>query len=219
MTRNKDWEQKRRGRQKSGSLPDRKCYLIVTNGHTEEAYFKHYRISTGPIVKIEKRAGIDPRRLVERAIAIRDTLAKQQDFDLQNDETWIVLDRDVNSADGTNKGRFNEALQIAKNSDIMVAYSNDAFELWFVLHYQDLATPTHRTALFALLEKHRGKKYQKGKGVDLYDELKPFRMDAMRRAKKQHERMKNQSPESANPCTTVYVLVEKLMNDPSFKDC
>lgn len=210
------WEQKRRGRS-FGSLPERKCYLIVTNGVTEAVYLKHYRIPTGPIVKICKNVGVDPRKLVKRAILERDVMIRRQDFDIKNDETWVVLDRDANDADSQNKGRFNEALQIAANNDILVAYSNDAFELWFVLHYQDLATPTHRNDLFSLLEKHRGKKYEKGKRIDLYEELRPLRDNAMRRAAKLHRDAAGKTPESSNPCTTVYLLLERLMADPEFR--
>lgn len=213
----KGWEQKQKGRRRSEALMDRKRYLIVSNGLTEKVYLKHYRISTGPIIKIREKSGIDPRKLVEQAIRIRDDMARTQDFDLNNDETWAVFDRDINKADTKNKGQFNEALQIAKNNNVMVGYSNDAFELWFVLHYQDLATATHRKDLFSLLEKHRGKKYKKGGGTDLYEEIKSFRSDAIKRAKTLHERMSEVSPVDANPSTTIYVLLERIMADPSFK--
>jgi hypothetical protein len=213
----KSWEQKRRSDRHYSRLPQRKCYLIVTNGVTEAVYLKHYRISTGPIVKICKRVGVDPRKLVEKAILERDALIRQQDFDMGNDETWVVLDRDTNPADSKNKGQFNEALQIAQNNGLLVAYSNDAFELWFVLHYQDVTRSTHRNELYVLLEKHRGKKYEKGRRVDLYEELKPLRDDAMRRAAQLHKGVGEKAPEASNPCTTIYLLIEKLMSDPGFR--
>ncbi len=53
---------------------------------------------------------------------------------------WIVIDRDREyGGGGHTKENFEEALKNAKNSrkdlHIDVAYSNDSFELWYLLHF------------------------------------------------------------------------------------
>ncbi|CAA6819702.1 MAG: RloB-like protein, partial [uncultured Sulfurovum sp.] len=58
------------------------------------------------------------------------------------DHKWIVIDRDrerVNGG-GHSKEEFNNALKNAKNNrsnlNVEVAYSNDCFELWYLLHFE-----------------------------------------------------------------------------------
>jgi len=51
---------------------------------------------------------------------------------------WIVIDRDIARVNGGghSKEDFNRALQKAKKEKVQVAYSNDSFELWYLLHFE-----------------------------------------------------------------------------------
>lgn len=56
-------------------------------------------------------------------------------------ELWCVFDRDIESnpleiAEKDNE--FNLSLSLAEKSDINVAWSNDAFELWILLHLMEI---------------------------------------------------------------------------------
>ena len=162
----------KRNRSKKILLP-RKRYLICTEGNSESIYFAHYRSSTGPII-IPLDKSDHKISLVKKAMEERNTRTQNEEFDKEIDETWVVLDRDANPVNRSDKSHFNEALRLAKKHGIFIAYSNDAFELWFILHYQDLWANTHRDQLYKLLSKLRGKKYEKAE--DLYGEIKPFQV-------------------------------------------
>lgn len=62
--------------------------------------------------------------MVRRAIEIRQTSL------LPFDIVWCVFDRDNFPAQN-----FNNAFEIARHNDINIAYSNEAFELWYFLHF------------------------------------------------------------------------------------
>lgn len=56
-------------------------------------------------------------------------------------ELWCVYDRDIesNPAEIAEKdSEFNLSISLAQQNDINVAWSNDAFELWILLHLMDI---------------------------------------------------------------------------------
>ena len=204
-------------RRKSANREPRKTFLIVTEGATEEQYFKKFRRQPGPIVLVKD--GKDSKRsLVESAIAERELRVKNQDYLPEVDETWVVMDRDIDMGNKHDLDNFNQALQLADNENINVAWSNDAFELWLLLHFQDVEASMHRTQLNELLSKHIGKKYEKAKGDEMFDATKDFRDDAIRRSERMLKDMETIHPSSANPCTTVHLLVVRLVTHPGFRE-
>lgn len=219
MSRNKNLQPWQR-RQKRGRLVDRLAprplYLIVTNGDTEATYFRHYRTPTGPKIVTVKKS-IHHSALVDRAIEERSKLIDQGKYDSDLDETWLVIDRDFNPANKRDGQSFNEALKQAKSKRVRVAFSNDAFELWFVLHFQDLTRHTSRVDLNKLLTKHLGRPYHKGSREDLYPFLVGDREKALDRAAALY-RKAGAAAGNINPATAVHLLVEKLINDPGFRE-
>lgn len=59
-------------------------------------------------------------------------------------QVWCVFDRDIEETTSREEGlgniSFNEAIEIAKRNGIKVAWSNDAFELWILLHFEEVDT-------------------------------------------------------------------------------
>lgn len=139
---------------------------------------------------------------------------------------WIVIDRDIQRVNGGghSKEDFNLALQQAKKEKVEVAYSNDAFELWYLLHFDYIATALLRDEINKRLIKklkeknpHKFAKMNKEniKQVNctklIFDELQPLQEVAMRNAKKLLESYGiDYTPEKNNPSTTVHKLVEIL---------
>lgn len=207
------WQVREKRKRSKQILPPRKRYLICTEGKSEAIYFAHYKSFTGPVV-ISLDKSDHKVSLVKKTIEERNIRIQTGDFDEEIDEVWVVLDRDADPSNRLDKSHFNQALNLAEKNGVFIAYSNDAFELWFILHYQDLWASTHREQLFKMLAKHRGKKYEKTE--DLYGEVKQFRSKAIQRAasllKPKHR------PESANPSTTVHKLVAKLISEPGFRE-
>lgn len=119
---------------------------------------------------------------------------------------WCVFDRDL-KRENNNQQNFNAAITLAKNNNINLAISNDAFELWFLLHYEYYSSCTHRNELIKKLEDRLGAKYQKN-SYDMYEKLIDKQSDAIKRAKNLWDNCCQDH--NVNPSTTVFELVEML---------
>jgi len=182
----------------------RKRFLIVCEGEkTEPNYFLSFRV---PREVIDVRGiGANTISLVKEAIKIRD---KNGDYD----EVWCVFDRDSFPIQN-----FNAAIDCAKDNDIEVAYSNETFEIWYLLHfdYRDTAMSRseYETALTERLRKldfiSDNQKYRKNSET-MYDDLYSFQKQAIKRAEKLLEQYQPIDPARNNPSTTVHLLVKEL---------
>lgn len=170
--------------------------LIVCGGKTEELYFKKFRADLGKIVVKPILNSESPKRIVERTIKEKNKAIYIQ--------TWAVFDKD-DFLD------FDEAIQLARKNNINVAFSNQAFELWFLLHFKYIEHNMHRNKYQAEIEKFTGKSYSKVNEY-MYDTLKSRMDDAISNAKKVHQKhnLEGNSPSNWESCTTVYTLVEQL---------
>lgn len=110
------------------SLEERPRILIVCQGKkTETSYFEQFEyvsaiIKTVPVAK-------DPVSLVEAAIQLRD---EAKDAKKPYAQVWCVFDKDDSPAE-----QFNSAISRAHGQKLRVAYSNQAFEFWLLLHFED----------------------------------------------------------------------------------
>lgn len=203
------------GKRPSGVRDERKFYLIVTEGKTEEQYFTHFRSTTGPrILSVDKQ---DSKvSLVKKAIVLRDQLKKEDSY-IGGDETWVVFDRDVDKKKSNDQATFNQALELAKNNGIEVAYSNDSFELWFLLHFQVVSTAIHRKDIGTKLKKYLTS-YKHGD--DVFDQIKDKYTEGVKRAKQMLKSANDAGtqPVDANPSTTVHLLTDKLLKDSDQQD-
>lgn len=107
--------------------PEGQRILIVCEGlNTEPDYFRqfrqHFRLSAAEIVEVGG-AG-DTIRVVERA--------KRENKEGRFDQTWVVFDKDDFPSD-----YFDNAIHMADASGFGLAYSNQAFEYWLLLHFEN----------------------------------------------------------------------------------
>lgn len=104
-----------------------------------------------------------------------------------------------------------EALEKARRHGINVAFSNESFELWYVLHYSYLDTKVARSAYVDMLTKFMGKPYQKN-DESMYQSLLKNQHLAIERAKtlKREMLLPGACEHDNYPYTTVYDLVERL---------
>ncbi|MBC8630497.1 RloB domain-containing protein [[Eubacterium] tenue] len=186
---------KRRNREQK---TQKNTILIVCGGSTEELYFKKFRSDLGKIVVKPILNNESPRRIVERAIKERD---KGKDTYIQ---TWCVFDKDDFSD-------FDDAIQLARKNNIEVAFSNQAFELWFILHFKYVAHSMHRDKYKLEIKSLTGEDYSKTNDK-MYDLLKNKMDQAITNAKKGHQThsLENEKYSTWESCTTVYRLVEEL---------
>ena len=104
-------------------LDEKPLILIVCEGvNTEPSYFKQFRIASAIIEPVGE--GYNTISLVKRAMKF----AKQKKYD----QVWCVFDKD-----DFKDNDFNEAIRIAQTQNFGIAYSNQSFEYWLILHFDD----------------------------------------------------------------------------------
>ena len=115
--------------------------LIVCDGqNTEPSYFNQFRLASARVIAVGE--GNNTTSTVQQAIQ----LSRQQQYD----QVWCVFDRDSFPANN-----FNNAIARAEAHGLQVAYSNQAFEYWLLLHFENHdGHPMPRTDYMARLNAH-----------------------------------------------------------------
>ena len=104
-------------------LIEKPTIIIVCEGkNTEPSYFNKFRLSTATIKPVGE--GFNTISLVKRAMQI----ASNGNYE----QVWCVFDKDDFSDID-----FNNAIILAESVGYGVAYSNQAFEYWILLHFND----------------------------------------------------------------------------------
>lgn len=200
--------------------PPRRYYLIVCEGEkTEPNYFE----------ALKKRL---PKDMVKR-ICIKgegkNTLSLIGSAEKEVEKryltnlppfyhVWLVFDRDsFPESDFNDTIRKSTQKTRPQKQYWHCAWSNEAFELWYLLHFDAHVSPISRQAYQAKLESCLKKigvnrKYKKN-AIDMYEILEELQQNAIKNAeitlKKQQER---EIPFSQmNPATTVHNLVKELI--------
>lgn len=173
----------------------RQRFLIVCEGErTEPGYFRGFR-APGLVMDI-RGLGVNTIQLVERA----QELASEQGYD----QVWCVFDRDSFPA-----GDFNRAIVLAASHGIHVAYSNQAFELWYLLHFNFYATAMLRADYVRKLSELLGHPYTKN-SPSIFRELLSEQATATKHARQLLQQYPTDNPAQNDPSTTVHLLVEQL---------
>ena len=190
------------GKRKTIQRLPKKVLIVCEGEKTEPNYFRSFSINKELIDVEVLGAGKNTDSLVEYVIELKNKSEKRNN---QYSHIWCVFDRDSFSAQ-----QFNRALQIAQNHGIKVAYSNEAFEVWYILHFEYCQTGLNRSMYEAKLTKLLGSKYLKN-DTAMYAKLLDKQLNAVRWAKMLIENYgEKHNPEKHNPCTKVYELVEFL---------
>lgn len=123
------------------------------------------------------------------------------------DQCWVVFDKD----DFPDKD-FNQAIQLAEKNGFRVAYSNQAFEYWFLLHYNLYTGAIHRNQYKDILSKLIGISYVKTEGFGslMYNLLLNRQQQAINNAEKVLADISHGNPAKEESSTTVQKLVLEL---------
>ena len=214
---NKPWAQRASTQRNTRiEVSVKKIFIIYCEGeNTEPEYFRSFPVNTETKVEV---VGLGRSRLSLVKYILK--LAKENEY-LQGQSNydpdrmiWSVFDMDTKGQEGENLD-FNQAITLAKEEGLEVAYSNDSFELWFFLHFQYTDNLLHRTHYFEFLSQKFNINYEKdGKTKEfsqsLYSLLLPFQESALKYAEKLHKSHKGKDYCDRNPCTTVYRLIKRL---------
>lgn len=194
----------------------RNLFRIYCEGeNTEPEYFKSFPVNTE--TKIEAIGlGRSKTALVEKAIELfsQDKLLSGQDNFDEDRQLWVVFDYDVRGIDREAQD-YNRAIELSRHHGIQVAYSNDSFELWFVLHFQYHEAAVTRTEYYQILSEKLNCNYQEeGKTREftqsLYLILFLGQTAAIQNATRLFEQKTELMYSDQNPCTTVFKLVTEL---------
>ncbi|MEL6603094.1 MAG: RloB family protein [Cyanobacteria bacterium J06614_10] len=182
-------------RRKVDNREIRQRFLIVCEGvETEPNYFKRFRVPK--LVVDAKGLGVNPSQLVDKAKDLR----KKDEYD----QVWCVFDRD-----SFPEQDFNNAVKNALEEKFRVAYSNEAFEVWYILHFQYLNTGIDRRQYKQKLTQLLGFEYEKNSDL-MYESLLDRQQVAIKNSTKLLEEYEPHNPAKNNPSTTVHLLVEEL---------
>ena len=192
--------QKKRTIKKTKSI-SKKVLIACEDTKSSRFYFtrmiKDYGLR-GQVV-FAKHIGTNPMKVLE---AIKIHLLKDSSFD----EKWIVIDKDSYS-----KSEFNGTIASAKALDINVAYSNEAYELWILLHFKDQKAYINRLQLNKELKDLVD--YEKNNEF-IYEIIKSKQNEAIKRSKNLIKFFMDingtSNPFDDNPSNTIYKLVESL---------
>jgi hypothetical protein len=187
---------------------ERQRVLIVCEGEkTEPNYFESFKHDLPPhVVQLDVYGeGANTLSLIKRAQNIRD---KRVFGDYPFDQVWVVFDRDsFDPAD------FDNAIHKADSDGMRCAWSNEAFELWYILHFEFRNTGMCRTEYQGRLDTFLGETYRKN-APDMYQKLSRLgnQIQAVAWAKTLHNEFQATGipPSRSNPSTTVFQLVEQL---------
>ena len=203
---------------KEGVKDLRVYFLIVCEGEkTEPNYFKSFPQKVGTTVYdlTFDGGGISTTKVVEKAIELRNKSIQKYD------RVWAVFDRD-----SFKPNLFNGAIAKAMANDIGCAWSNEAFELWYLLHFYNRVTAMHRDEYKRAIERainekivisSKSKKQEifkyKKNATDMYATLIKYghQEQAIHWSKELTKQHVGSNFASHNPCTTVYQLVEELI--------
>lgn len=175
----------------------RNTFMIYTEGQTEEGYFKKFKVRCKTI------PGGNALHIVEEAIIQKKRLKKTFD------EYWIVFDQDA-----TTKNDFLKAISLAKENGMKVAYSCQAFEVWWLFHFVEIAAPVQRKDYEKKLKKYLPNYKQREKGLSqgerMWLQLNKLKEIGIANAKKAHGKFPQPELAFGQSVTTVYELVELL---------
>ena len=181
----------------------KQSFLIVCEGaKTEPDYFKAFRMTAATVKTVGQ--AMNTMTLVSKAISIREADQRRKKV---YDQCWVVFDKDDFPAKD-----FNQAIQFAEKNGFRVAYSNQAFEYWFLLHYNLYTGAIHRNQYKDMLTKLTGIPYSKseGYGAVMYNLLLSRQQQAINNAETVLAEISHGNPAEEESSTTVQRLVIEL---------
>jgi hypothetical protein len=202
------------------NIPKRRFYLIVCEGEkTEPNYFESLKnaLPKGVLSVYDFKidgTGYNTESLVKKAIELKTTWENQLGG-RKIDKLWVVFDKD-----SFKPKAFNTAIEMCLNNAPIVeaAWTNEAFELWYLLHFHFYNTGISRKQYQGLIEgnfKKQGLKDYKYKknSPDMFKLLDMYgsREDAIKNAHNL-EKMYDGRTDFANqnPRTMVHKMIKEL---------
>lgn len=112
--------------------------VVCEDQNTEPTYIRTFEHLFPEHTLYLKVAGVgkDPLGVVLSAVEKCKELSGFTKRDI--DEVWVVFDKDDADLNQTRIDRFNSAFTIANKNNFKIAWSNEVFELWLLLHFVEV---------------------------------------------------------------------------------
>jgi hypothetical protein len=203
---------------KEPSINEKPSILIYCEGkNTEPSYFNQFRLPSLDIKSFGE--GKNTLSLVKRAIQLSEEKAY--------DQIWCVFDADPKPDNPNQAKNFNRAIELANKNKFGIAYSNQAFEYWIILHFDDHQGGKMDRKLYDEKINHLLEPYKltyEGKDCKIITEAifeiltgvdektkKERTILAIDRAKRNYELFDHSNPAAEESSTTVFRLVDELL--------
>ncbi len=190
---------------------------IFVWSHTKKAeieYFQEFKnyLKT-PLLMPEKEICWTPQELIENVIAWKGKKISEED----RDQVWCIFD--IDDFYKKDKEGFMKAVANADKNNIKIAYINECFELWILLHFEKPTSPIQRGDE---IEKKIIQAYKKNglgqfeKNQDVFQNLLYLQPEAIKNAKKllpvEYGKINWRQAMSigGNPSTSLHFLVEGI---------
>ncbi len=171
-------------------------FLIVCEGvKTEKLYFEAFKVPKDVRSIQVVGTGRNTVSVVQEAIKLKNG----QDYD----QVWCVFDVEEYAPEAVH-----QAIRLAKKNGIHVACSNQAFELWYLLHFSYFNTATDRPQYYKKLSESLRFPYEKN--ICIYKDLIERQAFALANARRLLQEYHPHDPARNNPSTTVHRLVQEL---------
>lgn len=201
MAGRKPWEKGGTIRPRN-ARPRRRVLIVCEDEKSSRDYFQSFDPSRSEVVAVG--TGMNTLSLVEEAIALRN---RAQRDDASYASVWCVFDRDSFPVQS-----YQQAFERAHYEGLRVAWANEAFELWYLLHFNYLDSALSRDRYAEKLAPLLGIAYKKA-DASMYAHLETRQPMALRNAHRLERHWADlgvNNPERHNPSTGVHKLVEHL---------
>ena len=181
-----------------GNRPLRRFLILCEDTKSAVLYLKRFPVDER-VVRVEcVGTGMNTDSLMEEAIR-RKERARAEGAPFR--DIWVVFDRDSFPAEN-----FDRAFDLVRgHPEITACWSNECFEVWYLLHFGFHQTAIGRVDLCRKLSDFLGKAYDKGDAT-IYDALSHKIEDALRNA----DRLALCNLRKDNPSTKVHRLIREL---------
>ncbi|MBF0275208.1 MAG: RloB domain-containing protein [Nitrospinae bacterium] len=199
------WKRKRRNdlRRKTGwrGKPLQRFLVVCEGKRTEPEYFSAFPLNS-QLLKVKVHGtGRNTLSLVEETLKLKKVAEMSgEGFD----QVWCVFDND-----SFTKQKVNSAFELARQNKVEVAFSHEAFELWYLLHFDYFDMALSRSQYKKMLTERLGFPYKKN-DEGMYEVLLDRQKVAIKNSIRLLETHHGKLPCDRTPSTTVHKLVIEL---------
>jgi hypothetical protein len=176
--------------------------IVCEDGKSAPNYFQGFRLKSAKVIPIG--AGMNTLSLVEEAILLREKAG----ISSAKDQVWVVMDRD-----SFPQADYDNAIAKAKANGIYVAYANECFEFWLLLHFKHTTGHIPRSKLVGVLAELIPGGYAKSQ-LGIYEAVEDKMHIALKNAstvRAYHKEIAACPIHNCCPCTEIDLLVREML--------